>query len=104
MRRRETALWFAAPYALSLFVLITGMPVWPVSLWPVFLLLSLGVVFIAMLPLAVSVFRLVEQLHGFGYGVAHVIFLFALTPTFLVGLLFIPIVVHGDAARLLDDD
>ena len=66
--------------------------------------LTLLVAGIAVIPLSLTMYRLVKQIHGAGYAIAHVFFLFLLTPAFLAGPILLPFLVQSDAERLLSDE
>ena len=64
----------------------------------------LCIAFIPQPPMLYYLFRLANKMHGLVYAVLHVALAAILTPFFLVGPLFIPLLVSGDARRLLLDD
>jgi len=101
MRRRELALQFGTTYALACGASLLRLEIWILS-W--LLPYALGLLLIAMIPLAISMFQLVRRLHGLVYAIVHVVLLYILTPMFLTGVILIPLLVHGDAIRLLEDE
>ena len=68
---------------------------------PMWLLL---VTFIPQPPMLFYLFRLANRMHGVVYAALHVLLTVFLTPFFVIGPLFIPLLVLGDARRLLLDD
>lgn len=99
LRRRTVAMWCLAPYLLMCTASLTRALPWS-ELLPLTLLLSA----ISVVPLSVPIYRLVEKIHGKGYAIAHVFFLFLLTPAFATGPILLPLLVQSDAERLLGDD
>ena len=71
---------------------------------PALLPLSLLVALISVIPLALTVFGLVKRMHGTGFAIAHVFFLFVLSFAFFAGPILLPLLLHGDVNRLFSDE
>lgn len=98
LRRRTIAMWCTAPYLIACAAsLMRALP------WSGLLLLTLLLSAISVVPLSVPMYRLVKKIHGNGYAIAHVFFLFLLTPAFAAGPILLPLMVKADANRLLGE-
>ena len=98
---RKATLVFAIPFVISLLASFTWGRLREVGAYTQALLC---IAFIPQPPMLYYLFRLANKMHGRVYAVLHVVLTLILTPFFLVGPLFIPLLVSGDARRLLMND
>ena len=95
---RKATLFLAIPFALCLLVSFVGGRVREFVPYTGVLLI---VAFAAQPMMLINQFRLVDKMHGQVSASLHVGLTIILTPFFLIGPILIPLLVLGDAQRLL---
>ena len=101
MMWRNVALVFGIPFAWCLLSSFAFGQLSFVNFNPIWLLC---IAFAPQPPMLINLFRLANKMHGEVYASLHVVLTVILTPAFLAGPLLIPLLVQGDARRLLLDD
>ena len=94
MTWRTISLFAAVPFLVQTVLALADSDIGYVK-WPFWLAL------VPIFPLVYYMFNLVLKVHGWTTAFFHVTLTIILTPFFLVGPLLIPLLVKGDASRLL---